>query len=159
MDYFILNRIGEFLQPYEMLINNSWFKLENDYIEIYNHGFIGYNTYAYRMVGKMYIHELVRQDSILFFEDGLPEDVVNYIDSVDRYQEARLALEAIFRKVANHYDNQAAYSLAQLIPELPDTDLASKYSTLKFVLEDLRENNVEQLEAIKKINIDRLLLK
>jgi len=156
MSPYLENKLGDFLYPYEQVINKAWFNLESSYPEIYNYGFIAYNTYAYRLSSKVNIAELSYQNSTLYFEEGLPQDVMDYIKNVDRYQEARLAIKSIFRKVINHFNENEAYAISGLISNLPNLD--SKYPHLASI-EYLRENNKEQLKAIKMINIDRLLLK
>jgi len=157
MDYFLKNRIADFLKPYGDIIHKVWLNLEVDYLEKENKGYIGYKGNAYRRAGTFIYSDIVNPNTIYYFEDEIPQYVMDYVGSVDRYQEARLAIEAILRKVTNHYGGQEAYSVSHIIADLPSG--STNYTHLKDILADLRENNIEQLEAIKKINIDRLLLK
>ena len=159
MNYFIRNKIEDFLFPYEELLNTAWFKLEKDYLEGDGYGFFTYNSMVYRLKNKKSLNDVPAYLNMFEFEKELPEDVSNYMASVDRYQEAKLALEGIFRKVTNLYNEDHAQMLSNWIPELPSDFLPPNHTYLNKVFKDLRENNIEQLEAIKKINIDRLLLK
>ena len=152
MNYTIERRIEEFLSPYNIAAIKEWRIIEKKY-EL-RRRFILYNQFTYKHDFKNDPKNILYKLGSVNFDGDYPEDVLEYIDIIDRLTETEFALTSLFRKLTNEHGTGTALQISNHISELPKYDFVANYS----IVSNLQLYNKEQIETIHKANIDFLLL-